>query len=383
MTIVSRRAWATIDLNALRKNLTRVRSLCPESRIYPVIKSNAYGHGMAQAAAALKNSHTNIAGFGVATVEEALALRALEADLPILLLNGFVTDEELRECLRLGIEPVIHATYQMQSIERVLTDAVLGKQRKFWVKYNTGMNRLGMNSEDSRESFLRLQGIPGTELVLMSHLACADDPDNAEFTAITGRQQAALTQLRGELVSKSHSTIECSLAASAGILQWPNTHLDYVRPGVMLYGSSPMANASGEELGLQPVMTLSSRLIAIRDLKAGDAIGYSATYVCDRDTRVGTVSIGYGDGYPRSAENGTPVLLKTAKGLTRTRLIGRVSMDMITIALTGIDDVAIDDEVVLWGEGLCADEVARYCGTIAYELFCKVTPRVQFNYINE
>ena len=144
-----------------------------------------------------------------------------------------------------------------------------------------------------------------------------------------------------------------------------------------------MANASGEELGLQPVMTLSSRLIAIRDLKAGDAIGYSATYVCDRDTRVGTVSIGYGDGYPRSAENGTPVLLKTAKGLTRTRLIGRVSMDMITIDLTGIDDVAIDDEVVLWGEGLCADEVARYCGTIAYELFCKVTPRVQFNYINE
>jgi alanine racemase len=383
MTIASRRAWATIDLNALRKNLSRVRSLCPESRIYPVIKSNAYGHGVAQAAAALKDSHTNIAGFGVATVEEALQLRKLEADLPILLLNGFVTDEELQECLRLDIEPVIHATYQMESIERVLADDVLGHKRKFWVKYNTGMNRLGMNSEDSRQSFLRLKGIPGTELVLMSHFACADDPDNAAFTAITEKQLAALIKLRGELVNKTRSDVECSLAASAGILQWPNSHLDYVRPGVMLYGSSPMANANGEDLGLQPVMTLSSRLISIRDLKAGDAIGYSATYVCDRDTRVGTVSIGYGDGYPRAAENGTPVLLKTANGLTRTQLIGRVSMDMITIDLTGIEGVAINDEVVLWGEGLCADEVAKYCGTIAYELFCKVTPRVEFNYINE
>lgn len=383
MTIASRRAWATIDLNALRKNLTRVRSLSPESRIYPIIKSNAYGHGMAQAAVALRNSHTNIAGFGVATVEEALSLRKLQADLPILLLNGFVTDEELRECLSLNIEPVIHANYQMEAVERVLEADTPGDHRKFWVKYNTGMNRLGLNRDDCRETFLRLQGKPGTDLVLMSHLACADDPDNSDFARITENQLAALTQLRGELVSKSHSDIECSMAASAGILQWPNTHLDYVRPGVMLYGSSPMANATGEELGLQPVMTLSSRLIAIRDLKAGDAIGYGATYVCDRDTRVGTVSIGYGDGYPRSAENGTPVLLRTAAGVTRTQLIGRVSMDMITVDLTGINDVAIDDEVILWGDGLCADEVARYCGTIAYELFCKVTQRVEFNYINE
>ncbi len=382
MTVASRRAWATIDLNALRKNLTRVRSLCPESRIYPIIKSNAYGHGMAQAAAALKDSHTNIAGFGVATVEEALELRDVESELPILLLNGFVNDDELRECLHKGIEPVVHGTYQMESVERVLAEDILGENRKFWVKYNTGMNRLGMSENDSLETFLRLQGMPGTSLVLMSHLACADDPDNSQFREVTEKQLAALVKLRGELVSKSHQDIECSMAASAGILHWPNTHLDYVRPGVMLYGSSPMANETGEELGLQPVMTLSSRVISIRDLKAGDAIGYGATYVCDRDTKVGTVSIGYGDGYPRSAQNGTPVLLKTASGITRTRLIGRVSMDMITIDLTGIDDVGIDDEVVLWGTGLCADEVAKYCGTIAYELFCKVTQRVDFSYID-
>lgn len=383
MTLASRRAWATIDLNSLRKNLTRVRSLCPESRIYPIIKSNAYGHGMAQAAVALKNSHTNITGFGVATVEEALALREVEAELPILLLNGFVNDDELRECLQKRIEPVVHGTYQMESVERVLAEDILGEDRKFWVKYNTGMNRLGMSESDSLETFLRLQGMPGTKLVLMSHLACADDPDSSQFREITEQQLASLMKLRGELVSKSHQDIECSMAASAGILHWPNTHLDYVRPGVMLYGSSPMANESGEDLGLQPVMTLSSRLISIRDLKAGDAIGYGATYVCDRDTKVGTVSIGYGDGYPRSAQNGTPVLVKTASGITRTRLIGRVSMDMITIDLTGLEDVSIDDEVILWGTGLCADEVAKYCGTIAYELFCKVTPRVDISYINE
>ncbi len=382
MTIASRRAWATIDLNALRKNLTRVRSLCPTSKIYPVIKSNAYGHGVAEAAAAVKNSHTNIAGYGVATVDEAISLRELDPELPILLLNGFMTAEELKECLHLRVEPVVHSDYQVQLIEALFTDEILGDQRKFWIKYNTGMNRLGMDRELSRESYLKLLGFPGTELVLMSHLACADDPDNEKFAGFTHQQLNDLLSLRGELVASSHRDVPSSMAASAGILHWPDSHLDIVRPGVMLYGSSPMANETGEELGLQAVMTLSSRLITIRTLQAGDSIGYGATYVCDRETKVGTVSIGYGDGYPRSAENGTPVIVKTAAGNTRTRLIGRVSMDMITIDLTGIDDVQIDDEVVLWGDGLCADEVARSTGTISYELFCKVTSRVPFEYKN-
>ncbi|MCH1600110.1 MAG: alanine racemase, partial [Pseudomonadales bacterium] len=252
--------------------------------------------------------------------------------------------------------------------------------RKFWIKYNTGMNRLGLGKRQASEFYLRLQKCPNTELVLMSHLACADDPDSKEFASFTQQQLQYLTELRGELVTASKQDVECSMAASAGILQWPDTHLDYVRPGVMLYGSSPMAGKTGEELGLQPVMTLRSRLITIRDLKAGESIGYGATYVCDRDTRMGTVSIGYGDGYPRSAINGTPVLVQTASGSVRTRMIGRVSMDMITIDLTGIDDAQIDDEVTLWGEGLCADEVARSAGTISYELFCKVTPRVEVSY---
>ncbi len=380
MTNVSRRAWANIDLGALRKNLTRVRSLSPASKIFPIIKANAYGHGMAQAAAALADSHTAIAGFGVATVDEALALRKLNTDLPILLLNGFVTEEELQECLRNRIEPVVHSEYQVQIIESTFEAEILGENRKFWVKYNTGMNRLGLSRDQAREIYQRLHAYPDTSLILMSHFACADDPDNEQFRTFTERQLAELVSLRGELVSAVHEEIPVSVAASAGILHWPHSHLDIVRPGVMLYGCSPMVQETGEDLGLQPVMTLSSRIIAIHELKPGDSIGYGSTYTCDRHTRVGTVSIGYGDGYPRSAANGTPVVVITDSGPVRTRLIGRVSMDMITIDLTDINGVAIDNEVELWGANLCADEVAKSTDTISYELLCKVTNRVQYSY---
>jgi alanine racemase len=170
------------------------------------------------------------------------------------------------------------------------------------------------------------------------------------------------------------------MAASAGILGLPATHYDIVRPGIMLYGASPLTTATGEELGLLPVMTLYSRLIAINAVAAGASIGYGATYTCDRDTRVGVVAIGYADGYPRSAINGTAVLIQTQAGSVRTRLIGQVSMDMITVDISGVDSVQLGDEVVLWGVGLCADEVAKQAQTISYELFCKLTARVDFEY---
>ena len=381
MTAISRRAWATINSNALRKNLAQVRSLCPGSKIYPVIKSNAYGHGMAAAAKALAESHIKISGLAVATMNEAIELRQLQPQQPIMLLNGFMNEAELRECLAHAIEPVVPAEYQLEPLEKVLSEDVLGENRKFWVKYNTGMNRLGLSKDKAAAAYLQLHKFPNTELVLMSHLACADDPDDFDASEFTNQQLQQLLALRGELVSSSDDEVELSMAASAGILQWSDTHLDYVRPAVMLYGSSPMAGKTGEELGLQPVMTLKSRLIAINFVEAGQSIGYNATYTCEQDTRVGVVSIGYGDGYPRSAENGTPVLVKTASGTTRTRLIGRVSMDMITIDLSDIDDAKINDEVILWGEGLCADEVAKSVGTISYELFCKVTKRVSLEYV--
>ena len=376
----TKRNWASIDLDALRKNLAIVRARCPESKIFPVIKSNAYGHGMEQAVRTILSSHTEIAGFAVAAMEEAVELHELDLEQPILVLNGFVNEDELKLCMEKGIEPVIHSNYQTEMVVKALeSDFFLGK-KKFWIKLNSGMNRLGMNSFDTCGSFLRLQAFPETELVLMSHLAYADDMDNPDSKYFTDRQMDKFEAVKAELQSSYDEQIEMSMAASAGILTLPNTHLNYVRPGVMLYGSSPLAQQTGEEVGLYPVMTLSSRIIAINEVAAGEAIGYNATYICEKDTRVGTVSIGYGDGYPRSAVNGTPVLVKTETQVFRTQIIGRVSMDMITIDLSGIDDVQINDEVILWGEGLCADEVAKYANTISYELFCKVTKRVPFIY---
>mgnify|MGYP003314837433 FL=1 len=380
MTEPTKRNWASIDLDALRKNLAIVHARCPESTIFPVIKSNAYGHGIEQAARAILSSHTKIGGFAVAAMKEAVELHELDLGMPILVLNGFVNRDELRLCMEKGFESIIHSNYQTEMVVKALESDFFSGKKKFWIKLNSGMNRLGMNSLDTCSSFLRLQAFPEIELVLMSHLAYAEDMDNPDSKYFTDRQMDKFEAVKAELQSSYDEQIEMSMAASAGILTLPNTHLNYVRPGVMLYGSSPLAQQTGEELGLYPVMTLSSRIIAINEVAAGEAIGYNATYICEKDTRVGTVSIGYGDGYPRSAVNGTPVLVKTESQALRTQILGRVSMDMITIDLSGIDDVQINDEVILWGEGLCADEVAKYANTISYELFCKVTKRVPFIY---
>ena len=381
MTKPTKRAWTIINLNALRKNLALVRALCPESRIIPVIKSNAYGHGMEQAARALKDTDTRIATFAVATLEEALELKGLNLDVPILLLSGFVSAEELALCMENEIEPVIHSTYQVELLEKQWDLELSTDNRRLWLKHNSGMNRLGMTTESCLKAYARLHKYPGTEFVLMSHLACAGDIENPDSQEVTTRQMDQFKQTYKSLIEAERVDLPRSIAASAGILTLPDTHLDYVRPGVMLYGSSPLAGSTGEEIGLQPVMTLSSRLIAINQVSAGEFIGYNASYVCDRDTLVGVVSIGYGDGYPRSAANGTPVLVKTQSGINRTRLIGRVSMDTITVDLTEIPDACINNEVILWGDDLCADEVAHAAGTIAYELFCKVTQRVTFEYV--
>ena len=383
MTIATRRAWATIDLNALRHNLARVHSMCPTSDILAVLKANAYGHGMGKVAQALRDSEPRVAGYAVATVEEALKLRSLDDELPIMLLNGFMNSEELTECLQRHIEPVVHSDYQVKLIEDIYSQGKPVEKAKFWVKYNTGMNRLGMKRSQSRECYLKLHKLPATKLVLMSHLAWADEPYYAESDLLTRKQLKHFRSLYTELKGLSRQPVMGSLAASAGILFWPDTHLDIVRPGIMLYGSSPNPHQLGGELDLMPVMTLSSRVIAIRTVKAGESIGYGASWTCPMDTQVGTVSIGYGDGYPRSAGNGTPVVIMTAEGAERTQLIGRVSMDMITIDLRGLGNVQIDDEVQLWGPDLSIDAVADATNSISYELFCKITPRVPLDYVGQ
>lgn len=379
----SHRAWATIDLRALKKNLSQVSAHCPESQIVPVIKANAYGHGVERVALALQAAHRKFAAFAVASLEEAMELRTLGINAPILLLSGFRDREEMDFCLNHKIEPVIHSLYQFEVIEKFLQTEILSGVGRVWVKFNSGMNRLGFDREQALRIYGDLHRHPETEVVLMSHLASADDLENPSAIEFTKQQIAAFDSLKAQADSETQGSVQASLAASAGVLEHPQTHHQFVRPGFMLYGGSPFANRTAEEIGLLPVMTLSARIIAINNVEAGGTIGYGGTHRCQNYTRVGIVSIGYADGYPRSAKNGTPVLVKTKAGASRTGLLGRVSMDMIAIDLTGLDAAAIGDEVVLWGEGLPADEVARYADTIAYELFCKVTKRVEFIYTDE
>lgn len=374
------RAWASIDLDALSFNLAKVRELCPSAYITPVIKSNGYGHGMAQIAKSLTASNTQFDSFAVATLEEALALDELGLGKAIVLFAGYVDEIELRLCLDKNIQPVIHSAYQAELAASLLSSEYQECSKKFWVEFNSGMNRLGQRKEESNSTYRELAAFPNTELVFMSHLAFADDmssPASHDFT----EQQISLFAEAKEFLLKDFPQLETSLAASAGILTLPKTHHDTVRPGVMLYGSSPLARENGLDVGLKPVMTLSSRLIAINEVKAGETLGYGASYTCPMDTRIGVVSIGYGDGYPRSASSDTPVIVKTVAGDYRSHVAGRVSMDMITIDL-GDSDAQINDEVVLWGRGLCADDVAKSVGTIAYELFCQVTSRVKYHYLD-
>jgi len=379
----SLRAWATIDLRALKKNLSQVSSHCPDSQIVPVIKANAAGHGVEQVALALQATHRKFAAIAVATLEEAIELRTLGISTSILLLCGFRNKVEMDLCLNHKIEPVIHSMYQFEEIDKYLQTEILSGVGRVWVKFNSGMNRLGLDKEQALRVYTDLHRHPETEVVLMSHLASADDTENQSAVEFTQRQIAQFDSLQLQIANSTRGPVQASLAASASILSLPQTHHQFVRPGLMLYGGSPFPNRTAQEIGLLPVMTLRAKIIAINTVEAGGTIGYGATHCCKQGTRVGIVSIGYADGYPRSAKNGTPVLVNSKQGPRRAGLLGRVSMDTIAIDLTGLDTVQIDDEVVLWGDGLSADEVAHHAETIAYELFCKVTKRVEFVYTDE
>ena len=380
MTQLSKRAWATIDLGALNKNLCQVKAHCPNSKIIPVVKSNAYGHGLEQVAKSLVDSEVGIAALAVATIDEALQLQALELNTPVLLLPGFASAEELELCINNNIELLVQNKQQMEVIANYSRQGKLDSAGRVWVKLNTGMNRLGLSSQSAIAAFNELHKNPKLQVVLMSHLACADDPQGQAAIEFTSKQLAVFDAVRDQLTAMTQQPPASSLAASAGILALPASHHQFVRPGIMLYGGSPLLNQSSDAIGLSPVMTLSSRVIAINALKAGESVGYGATYVCEHDTQVGVVAIGYGDGYPRSVIDGTQVLLKASSSDKKVSLIGRVSMDMITIDLTNVSDAQIGDEVVLWGEGLPADEVAKSAGTISYELFCQITKRISFEY---
>ncbi len=344
-----RPAHARVDSDALRHNLRRVREIAPESRVVAAIKANAYGHGLVRAARALNGADA----LAVAFLEEALALRKAGITRPLLALQGCRDIDELRAAAAHGIELSIHADYQLS----LLASVAAGVQVGVWLKIDTGMHRLGFAPERAGEVHARLGAMPAVRGLprLMTHLACADEPRN-DFTA---RQIACFDAAVEGLVG------EHSIANSAGLVAWPQSRRDWVRPGIMLYGASPLPDTPAEALGLRPAMSLHAPIIAIKSLKRGDTVGYGATWVCPEDMPVACIGIGYGDGYPRHAPSGTPVLIHDRIA----PLIGRVSMDLLVIDLRGIE-AREGDEVTLWGEGLPVEAIARAAGTLGYELLC-------------
>lgn len=353
---MSRDTLARIDVDALRHNLAVVRRLAPGCRVVSVVKADAYGHGTDFVLPGLEDSDL----LAVATVDELQDLRNRGWGGRLLLLEGFCGAEEYDAVSRTGAEYVVHHDSQLELLESHGGH----RDRPAWLKIDTGMHRLGFPPERLHEVARRLEALAGgTPPVLMTHFACADEVGHP----LTPRQLERFDAATGGLANA------VSLANSAALLQVPESRRDYVRPGIMLYGLSPLPHAVGEAHGLHPVMTLSCRLLAVNEVAAGETVGYGGRFRCPENLRIGVAGIGYGDGYPRAAPDGTPVLVNGR----RAALAGRVSMDLITIDLRGHDDARVGDEVVLWGAGLPVEEVARAAGMIPYELVCGITGRVQ------
>ena len=381
---VDAHSWAEIDLAAVQHNFRRARHYAPHSALCAVVKANAYGHGVEPIARALSDEFKGGDCFAVATLAEARCVHQALGLRDILILRGPLNAAELTEILASGFMWVLHSPWQAGLLKELLKELpkqqlAQGMPLRIWVKTNTGMNRLGMSDADLQDIWPWLQSLPQEKsLVLMSHFASADEPDSP-----LTRSQIQNFVAQTEAVGLDPERSGASLSASAGILAWPQAQFSICRPGIMLYGASPMAGEHGPAFGLRPVMSLKSRLVTINNVKAGDSVGYGATYHCQKDMRIGIVGIGYGDGYPRHAPSGTPVLIHAAGKVWQAPLAGRVSMDMLTVDLTDIP-ASPGDEVLLWGQGwgqqLPAERIAELCQTIAYELFCQVTSRVKFIY---
>ncbi|HET8700335.1 MAG TPA: alanine racemase [Nitrococcus sp.] len=344
----------------MRSNLAVARQCAPGARIVAVLKANGYGHGLLQVAAALAQADA----FAVSCLEEASRLRAAGYRHRIILLAGYFDPDELPLFARYEFDPVIHSDWQLPLLER----ASLPRPLDVWLKVDTGMHRLGFATGQVREVYRRLRSMASVAGIrFMTHLARADDRRDPMTRVQLEAFEAACRGLPGER----------SIANSAATLAWPQTHAQWIRPGIMLYGCSPFSDGL-DCPSLQPGQTLEARLLAITRYQRGDRIGYGGAYVCPEAMPVGVISIGYGDGYPRHAPSGTPLLLAGREVM----LVGRVSMDMLSVDLRAAPNAQVGDSVVLWGKGLPVERVAEHCGTIAYELLCKLTNRVQFRYVD-
>ena len=344
----TRAAKININADALRHNFQQVKKYAPESKVMAVIKANAYGHGAKYVAGILSDADA----FALATPQEAISLRQAGISKPLLVLQGFSSTEELETLADLDIQTVIHQTQQIDLLEQYTGSAL-----DVWLKVDTGMHRLGFAVDEVEASYKRLQGCQAVKNIrLMSHFANADVPDDE-------MNQKQLTAFIHQLETLEQN--EASMANSAALVAMPDSRLQWVRPGIMLYGSSPLKDKTADELGLKAVMNFESELISVQQLKQGDTVGYGGTWKCPEDMPVGVIAVGYADGYPRHAKSATPVWINN----TLSPLVGRVSMDSICVDLRGVE-AETGDRVVLWGDELSVDIVAAHAGTIAYELMC-------------
>ena len=368
---MSRPAIAHIRLDAFRHNY-RVAKALHGGKALAVVKANAYGHGAVQCAQAIANEAD---GFAVACLEEAIELRQAGIRSPILLLEGFFEAAELPEIVANDCWIVVHAEWQVD----ILLAAKLAKPLHIWLKMDSGMHRVGLAPACYQQDFMRLAAHANVaNIIAMSHFANADN-----LKSVHTKQQISTLQHAVQALNID----EVSLANSAAILGWPQASANWSRPGIMLYGADPLsANVLNQasikvpikiidmQQSLRAVMQLSSKIISIRSIQKGDSIGYGSIFTAARDTIVGVVACGYADGYPRSATN-APVAVDG----NMTKVIGRVSIDMLFVDLTDIATATVGSNVELWGDQVLANDVANAAGTIAYEIFCNVK-RVQFKY---
>ena len=355
---MTRPARVVIDLDALRHNLSRTRVLAPAARIMAIVKTDAYGHGIGRAARALDAADA----FGVACLEEAQQLRDAGVRKPVVLLEGPYSAAELPLISGLGLDVVVHHAFQLDLLE----SAHLSQPLHAWLKMDSGMHRLGFEPAATAGAWQRLHDCPAitAPVRLMTHLALANQPGHP----MTGEQLRLFADTCQSLPG------ERSIANSAGVLAWPDSHADWVRPGLMLYGVSPFDSGTGSDHGLHPAMALRSEIISLRRLRRGDPVGYGASWHCPEDMEVGVVAAGYGDGFPRHARSGTPVLVRGRRSCT----IGFASMDMLAVDLRAVPDARVGDPVELWGDALPIEDIARSAGTVPYEILCGVHKRLRF-----
>lgn len=350
---MTRPIQAIVHPAALVNNLLVARQAAPTAKIMSVVKANGYGHGLLRVARALEESD----GFAVLSVEDAVCLREAGFTQPILLLEGVFQPGELSIVSELGLSIVVHNVEQIEMLKRGWSPVKLN----VFLKLNTGMNRLGFAPDAFPPALAALQACAVVgQITLMTHFATADEAAGVS------------DQLTHFKVLTQCCAMPWSLANSAACLRYPETHGDWVRPGIMLYGASPFANQRADDLGLEPAMSLVSEIISVQNVKAGEHVGYGCTYRAECEMRIGIVACGYADGYPRHAGTGTPIMVMGQ----RTRTLGRVSMDMLAVDLGDIPDAGIGSPVTLWGAGLPVEEVARAAGTISYELLCARAERV-------